>query len=236
MSGDLRQRGFFDELLDLVYPPSLYCVCCGNLIDDTRTYGLCDHCIRHIMWDREPPEYYGGLGSRAVQCAQYGIYDRAVIFSLKYRKNRYVSRNMAEIMKDRLALTGFSPDVIVPVPVSPKRLRERGFNHMELVGRHMSEMTGIDMVPDALVRVKDTRPMRGLDPQQRRDNMAGAVAPGRGAADKIRGRSVLLIDDILTTGATAGVCVDALMSAGPEDVMFMAFSGRMTHAKGFGDI
>jgi competence protein ComFC len=229
MLEESKPRGFFDELLDLIYPSSLYCICCGNLIDGTRTYGLCDHCIRHIIWDTGDPQPIGVSGIKAVQCAEYGIYDRSIIFSLKYRKNRYISRNMAEIMADRLKLTGFSPDVIVPVPVNAKRLRERGFNHMELTGRHLSEMTGIQMAPDALLRVKDTRPMRGLDPQQRRENMAGAVALDPGAEEKISGKSVLLIDDILTTGATAETCVDALKQAHPADVMFMAFSGRLTH-------
>ena len=49
-----------DRLLGLIYPDPLYCICCGNIVDETRTYGLCDHCIRHMVWDTAPPGRIGG--------------------------------------------------------------------------------------------------------------------------------------------------------------------------------
>ena len=69
-----------DRGLDLLYPPSLYCSCCGNLIDESRTYNLCDHCMSHIRWDGGEPEERDGM--KSIFCTRYGIYERSLIFAL----------------------------------------------------------------------------------------------------------------------------------------------------------
>ena len=91
-----------DYALDLLYPPALYCSCCGNLIDESRTYRLCDHCMAHIRWDGAEPRYLDGM--KILRCTQYGLYERTLIFDLKYNGKTYIARDIAEIMADRLAL------------------------------------------------------------------------------------------------------------------------------------
>ncbi len=225
----MNVRKLADAALDLLYPPSLYCICCGNIIDSSRTYNLCDHCIRHIRWDHSAPAIRKGLPM--MRCAEYGIYERTLIFSLKYNNKKYIARDIAAMMADRLqeaaGLYGTAFDVIVPVPMNLQKERERGFNQTVLIGRHLGKTMEKDFVPGALVRTRNTRPMRGLSPAERAANIRGSIALGQAAdCQRIQGRRVLLLDDFFTTGSTALECRRALEPAGPADVLFFAFAAR----------
>ncbi len=221
---DLREAA--EKLLDLIYPDPIYCICCGNIIDETRTYGLCDHCVRHMVWDMDPPKMRDGM--EIMRCCQYGIYERTLIFSLKYNGKRYVARHIAEIMRDKLKSVkrDRSYDVIVPVPLYKGKERQRGFNQTALIAKHLAEYLGIKAAPDALVRVRDTRPMRGLSPGERAENIAGCFAPGEDAERLISGKRVLLLDDFFTTGSTAMECRKELLKLEPESVCFIAFAAK----------
>lgn len=220
----MKIRKLSESILDLLYPPSLYCICCGNVIDETRVYNLCDHCIRHIRWDHDLPEDRGGVAM--MRCAQYGIYERTLIFSLKYNGKQYIAKDIAKMMRDRLLEARICFDVIVPVPMYRKKEKARGFNHAALIGRYLAEEMGTAIVSDALLRTRETRAMRGLSPEEREANIRGSMALGEGAGAKIHGRRVLLLDDFFTTGATAKECCRAIAPAEPASVLFYAFAAR----------
>ena len=173
-----KLKGAAARATDLAFPPSIYCGICGNVIDETRTYELCDHCIRHVQWDLEEPVYLpipaenedagpgltagsGGLKLAALSCAEYGIYERTLIFNLKYSGRKYIARDIARMMRDRLAFTDIAPEIVVPVPASPERVKRRGFDQAALIGGFLAELTGADYC-EALRRVRETRAMRGL--------------------------------------------------------------------------
>lgn len=217
--------GIGEKLLDLVYPPSLYCICCGNYIDETRTYCLCDHCITHIRWDINPPTEIKGLP--AIRCCTYDIYSRTLIFSLKYRGNRYIARVIAEIMADRLEQAKVEFDVIVPVPLSQNRKNARGFNQAERIAEHLSERCGKEVLTKVLDRVRETVPMRGLSPEERERNAERAfrLVPGR-ESKSLRGKRVLLLDDFFTTGATGRACAAALRKEDVSGMLLIAFAAK----------
>lgn len=188
----VRGRKIVEGALDLLYPPRIYCDICGNLIDESRTYALCDRCISRMKWDRDPVQELGGV--KMLRCAEYGIYERTMIFNLKYRGRKYIARDIAEIMRDRLRITDAVFEVIVPVPLSPERLRARGFNQTALIGRHLAEMTGTVQVEDALVRARNTRPMHGLSPEEREENIRGAFRVNTGRIPELSGRRILMLE------------------------------------------
>lgn len=99
-------------------------------------------------------------------------------------------------------------DCIVPVPLHPKRERARGFNQALEIARGVSEVTGMEVMEDVLVRVKDNVSQTGKSATERRENVAGVFKAGNVA--RIRGRHVLLLDDVITTGATVGACLRVL--------------------------
>jgi len=210
--------------MDLLFPPSLYCSCCGNLIDETRIYNLCDHCVRHIKWDLDDSREKNGM--KLLRCAEYGIYERTLIFSLKYNGKKYIARDIAAMMKDRLELSETEFDIIVPVPMNRDKERKRGFNQTVLIGKHLAGLTGHECL-QLLKRTRDTAPMRGLSPTEREMNVKGSFvideSIGREAAE---GRKILLLDDFFTTGSTAEECRRILETAAPAEVVFLAFAAK----------
>jgi len=210
--------------LDLLYPPALYCICCGNLIDESRTYHLCDYCIDHIHWDGSDVREVEGL--KMLRCVQYGLYERTLIFSLKYNGKSYIAREIGQMMADRLALAGVDFDVIVPVPMFAAKERQRGFNQAALMGKFLGQIVGAPCLDHALVRTEPTRPMRGLSPTERMENIKGKFAFNEKYGKMLEGKRVLLIDDFYTTGSTARECQQALLEASPKDIVFLAFAAK----------
>lgn len=216
--------GMVDRGLQLLFPPALYCICCGNLIDGSRTYHLCDHCISHIRFDGNPVQERNGV--KMLQCTRYGIYERTLIFSLKYNGKTWIARDIAEICADRLELAGLDFDVIVPVPLYREKERQRGFNQAALIGGFLAGRTGKICIDHGLLRTRKTLPMRGLSPEERQQNVKGSFALNERYIPLLKGRQILLIDDFYTTGSTAAECSQALKAAEPADVHFLAFAAR----------
>jgi ComF family protein len=109
--------------------------------------------------------------------------------------------------------------VLVPVPLHPRRLRARGFNQSELLARELARRAGRPLVCGALVRRADTPPQTGLPAARRRANLRDAFAVRRRGA--VAGRTVVLVDDVLTTGSTARACARALRQAGVSEVRLL---------------
>ena len=114
---------------------------------------------------------------------------------------------------------------LVPVPLHPTRRRQRGFNQAELLAAALARGSGLAVSPGVLVRRKDTPPQAGLSSAARRKNVAGAFAVRH--RSRVMGRTLVLVDDVTTTGATAGACARALMEAGAAEVRLVT-AARVT--------
>jgi ComF family protein len=228
---------FVDPVLAVVFPSS--CPACGVSLAHPTRGPLCDGC-----WEAMP-RHQGSLcrcglplPSGLVACgrcrrglqpfavgASLGPYEgslKAAIHEFKYRSRRRVAGRLAEelLTSDSVGEVLRGGEVLVPVPLHPRRHVQRGFNQAELLALEISRRTGIAAAPAALVRRKDTRPQAGLTAAGRRLNVAGAFAVRR--RTQIAGRAVVLVDDVLTTGATAQACARALMDGGAAEVRLLA--------------
>ena len=143
---------------------------------------------------------------------------REMIHRLKYGRELWLARPLAAWMHEGLAdprLAGWAPDALVPVPLHPRRLREREFNQSEVLAEALSRETGIPVLR-ALKRARYTTTQTRLDRLHRRQNLRNAFIPGKNA--DVTDRNLLLVDDVLTTGSTLDACAASLLEAGAISV------------------
>lgn len=247
------------NIRDMIYPQRIYCICCRKPIDEGHSYSLCSTCMNHIHWYDGTPLPHDEF--EAYSCMSYGLYERTIVFNLKYNGNKYIAKEMAEIMHDRLELerqvsaghgikgishgeddlghgikstghggnreshgSSFDYDIIVPVPMHPKKQRQRGFNQAALLGEYLARLEDKECLPQVLIRTQNTKPMRGLGAQARRENIKNIFALNPKFAEEIKGKNLLLLDDIYTTGSTARECGLMLAAAGAATIKIFVFA------------
>ena len=149
---------------------------------------------------------------------------RALVHALKFRDDLTVAPVMARLMARR-AREVATPDMLVaPVPLHWLRLWWRRFNQSVALAWPLASELGLECVPDLLVRTRYTTPQTRLSGRRRRTNLKGAFAVHRRHRARLEGRPVLLVDDVLTTGATAEACTRALKQAGAGDIHVVVFA------------
>lgn len=224
------------HLLDFVLPAR--CAGCGTIVETVHSF--CADCWKQIEFLGD-----GGCGTcglpleatDADQCAPcmakpprirrtraavaYDDLSRGVAIRLKYGRKVALARTMAHYMAPLIPPRDDAP-VLVPVPLHRRRLWQRGFNQSALVARELARKTGHDAQLGALRRVKQTPPLKGMSLLQRRKTVAGAFTVDRSA--ELRGKTVVLVDDVLTTGSTANACARALARAGAARVELVTWA------------
>ncbi len=212
-------------LLDLLFP--LRCFGCGSEGDL-----LCESC-RRSLYRIEPPfcQRCGTqLGERSLcrVCIRHpltidGIRSlftfegtvRQAIHQFKYSSVKMAAVPLGQMLADFLRSQPLSGDVLMPVPLYRKRLRERGYNQASLLTTEIGKHTGLPVAEASLVRVRDTLAQaRTVSAAERRENVRGAF----GCRERLRGENIILIDDVCTTGATLDACATALKAAGAGSV------------------
>jgi ComF family protein len=137
---------------------------------------------------------------------------RQAIHQLKYHNLKAISSCLAELLADYLQLNPLPGEAIVPVPLHPRRLRERGYNQSGLLAKELGKLTNLPVIQDSLIRVKEARPqVRASNVKERRRNVANAFIC---RDEKVNGKQIILVDDVCTSGATLESCASALKSKG----------------------
>lgn len=151
----------------------------------------------------------------------YGDVARAVALKLKYSGRLACAETMAQAMA---RLMPADADLLVPVPLHRWRIWGRGFNQAALIATALAKTCGVPTDLEVLKRIKPTPVLRGLGHKGRAKAVAGAFALAPGAGDMLRGRTIVLIDDVHTSGATATACTRALMRGGAEKVVLLCWA------------
>jgi len=229
----LLGRGILQSLLDALYPPR--CEVC----DTFGPEALCPHCRADVL-PLDPPtcrlcgamlprgpvvrevcgactkarRAYDGARSAGMHVGTL----RQAVVQFKFHNRRRLQEPLARLLAECIAAEPEPPaglllrmaDVLVPIPLHPKRRDWRGFDQALLLGTELSRMIGLPLVV-GLARTRDTTPQIGLTPEEREANIRGAFAP---VGDALAGKRVLLIDDVYTTGATANQAARAAKEGG----------------------
>jgi ComF family protein len=182
--------------------------------DEVSVSALCGACTASLLESRRPPPRRHPHGI-ALASFEFTGAARDALHRGKYRGNREALRTLARLAAPRLIAGPLSaPDAMVPLPLGPRRLRQRGYNQAEEIAGVLSGEAGTRMAT-GLERVRETAPQANRDEAERRRNVAGAFA-WRGAS--LRGARLWVVDDVLTTGATSAAAVESLVRAGAERV------------------
>jgi ComF family protein len=233
-------RAAFGAALDVALPP--LCPACRELVGDN---GLCAACwsklsliappycerlgipfaydpgpgVLSMQAIADPPAY-----TRARAAVRYDEIARTLVHSLKYgdrldlapTAGRWMARAGRELLEDA--------DALVPVPLHWRRLWARRFNQSALLAKTIAEIAGVPVAENALKRVKPTVQQVGLTQKERAGNVQGAFrVPAEGKA-AVKGRRLVLVDDVLTSGATADACARTLLRAGARNVDVVVFA------------
>jgi ComF family protein len=191
------------------------CVLCGEP-GHIRGLDLCHECSLSLPRDPAPLKAGPAPIDRCFAPLVYAFPADSLVHRLKYRGQLAVGRVLGIVLAAAVRDFALHLDVdgIVPTPLHALRHAERGFNQSAEIGSRAARGLGCRYLADAVRRVRATRPQVGLHPEERRTNLAGAFQ----ATAEVRGRRVAIVDDVLTTGATAGAVAAALLEAGAYSV------------------
>jgi len=230
------QRRIVEPILAVVFPAR--CPACQTPLAAPTSGPLCRACWEGVPRHRQPVCACGvpvAVASPCGRCrrgltpitlgASLGPYEgtlRLLLHELKYRGRRRVAPRLAEALlqtPEAGRVLGGS-HVLLPVPLHPKKRRVRGFNQSELLAREIASRTGLPLAASALKRLRNTRSQTGLSAAARRVNMRGAFAIRKKTA--VAGRVVVLVDDVVTTGATTLACARVLRAAAASEVRLLS--------------
>lgn len=233
-------------VVDLVYPPR--CPACGESIGDQG--GLCAECWNDLAIPGDPScalcqrpfgESGPGEGSICASClgspplhdgiaagTVYTDTSRKLVLALKHGRRIALAPLLARLIAARIPKS-VEERLIVPVPLHRWRLWNRGYDQAALLARELEKAGCGVLLVDGLRRVKRTPSLGGKGAKARARVLAGAIAVSN--AEKVKGRHILLVDDVLTSGATSTACVKVLKKAGAKSVVIACFARVLDEAR-----
>jgi competence protein ComFC len=150
---------------------------------------------------------------------------RQALHKLKYYRDFSMGDALATQMTGFLRNLNWPIDMLIPIPLGRQRMKERGYNQAEMIAKPLARALDIEFAPKALMRRKETRSQVGLSKQERQKNVLGAFQAGAG----VSGKTILVLDDVSTTGSTLSSSAEALLSAGAKDVYALTVARALPH-------
>jgi len=196
---------------DMVEIEGNKCLVCGEPIPEPNLY--CEDC-------------YGKSRAfdMARSCYIYNDASKKIVLDLKYNRRKYVVPFMAKKMLLKFEDFGAMPDIVVPVPITEKRYKNRGFNQAELLADELASLTGnqFEVKTDLVLRVVDRVPQARLNRAERMRNLKGAFMLG--SKEKLTGKIVMIVDDVFTTGSTVSEIANELRKLKPKAILALTFA------------
>lgn len=218
------------DFLRLFFPPR--CIFCSTILEFDKTIEICDSCYEKIPFSGPgylPSNKEDKISCNGIICAcSYKGIVKEALKRYKFKGKASYCRAFAKLLTDKVKKEAGNKkfDIIVSVPLHRKKERLRGYNQSELISRLLSRQTGIKNYPNILSRVRDTSGQSLISSKKDRyENIKNAFSVTDSKI--VEGKSVILVDDIVTTGFTISECARVLMEAGASEVIAVVIaSGR----------
>ncbi|MCF0150067.1 MAG: ComF family protein [Firmicutes bacterium] len=218
--------------LDLIYPPDIYCLSCGDTMEGSRIHGVCDVCAAKIDWNTQDPFRHMQdtfAFDRVLPCCRYGFYPRRIISTFKLKGNPHGAKPLARLLAERLQMENYSDVLLAAVPMHKEKQQQRGFNQAELLAKETAALVQAPFLSGLLIKKKATRSMRLSDAATRTHLYRDEFEACEGASSRIKGKHIILVDDVVTTGSTADACARVLKQQGAAKVSILCFACAPDH-------
>lgn len=212
----------FDYILSLIYPPK--CVFCGTVIDKSD---ICEECEKTLPFTKGDSIYQKfPFVDKCISPLYYKDYVRRAVLRFKFAGCSCYSRRLAGIMSECAEnnLDCGSIDMVSCIPLSRKRMHDRGYNQAELLAKEISKKVGVEYLPTLKKIRHNTAQSTIKDSKQRAANVIGAY--GVIDAEEVKGKYILLVDDVVTTGSTVSECARILKKSGAKAVYCVTLARR----------
>lgn len=232
-----RFKNIFKKVDELFFPPNIKCLGCGVDLKQKQDIELCDECVKTIEFLNEDKccEYCGtSLKSKNVcstcssnkryfdvarSVATYESIISKLIIELKYHNRPYIKNTLAHLLFKKFDNLGWNVDLVIPVPLTKRRQRQRGFNQSLLIAKEFCNLTNLTLCDDVLLKSKESEHQANLGYFDRQENIKESFKLKN--KSRLKNKVVLLIDDVLTTGATASACSKVLKEGGAKFVFVL---------------
>ncbi len=230
---------FFTHILNYIYPPR--CVSCSELMQENGkfcgscwsqlnfiTKPYCRICCFEFSFDpgegndiclkcnTTPPSY-----NFARSVLRFDEHSKKLIHNLKYHDSTFVATNFAKIIVNMYKHEISDADYIIPVPMHKWKRVFRLYNQAQILASEIMKEIGVKMLPDVLIKTKHTKSQTGLSKSQRQKNLKGSII-AKGSS--VKGKKVILVDDVMTTGSTVDLCAAKLKKIGVKEVVVVCIA------------
>lgn len=240
MSTCVKVKKLFKKFIQILYVDDCNCINCDKEIPKGSKYGLCTECLAKLSFNNGNICRRCGrpVDNEAFYCLECQNHPKSfemarspmrykddvsrLLLNYKFHNKKYLAKYFAEPMCDCYLKYGYDCDLIIPVPLSGERKKERGYNQAELMAESVAKTLGIPLVTNACVKILNNPRQSELSARARHENVIGAYK----ITDKsvVKGKKVLLIDDVLTTGSTTSEVARKLYIAGAESVKVLTYA------------
>ncbi|MCE2991423.1 MAG: ComF family protein [Candidatus Jidaibacter sp.] len=223
------------KLMDILYP--LQCISCNQKVDSAHSF--CQKCWSKVEFIGKPccekcsiPLPVDYLGRRCYKCVshppkfdvcisvfRYDDFTKKLIHDFKFNDKTGYAKSFAHMMYNQSGQLLEQADVVIPVPMHKTRVQRRKYNHATLIARNISKLSGVKLEVDALIKLRPSVNQMGLNRLERARNLLGAFSVSDDSL--IRNKSIVLVDDVLTTGATASECAKTLKQFGAKKIIVL---------------
>lgn len=237
---------FFEKLKKILFPNDMKCDICGKEMPSGKSKVICDECMKKLPFIFHGcikcGEKIDGEYDVCYSCKQnfrefdknYSVFEycgiaKEMVWNIKYENKKYLAKTMASFLADKVVFENIKFDLLTCVPTTKTNIKKRGYNQAMLIAENLAKLLCAKADFSILYRVKENTSQVSLSAQERQKNIENSFIVQN--KKEVKGKTILVIDDVLTTGATMNECAKMLKKAGAKSVIGLTFANTTRKPK-----